>query len=269
MNQPTAIHKYPRTPHILGSGLQPDDDADTIVAFADLAGRHLAVEEKMDGANSAISFAADGRLLLQSRGHYLTGGPRERQFDLFKRWARRFTGELWTLLGDRYILYGEWLYAKHTIYYTDLPHYFLEFDIFDTQEEVFLSTARRRELLRTAPFIASVLALREGMFGSLAELTALIGPSRFITVSETTGDHLAGLRVAALAHGVDPLRAVTETDPTPLMEGLYVKVEEGGAVTERYKFVRRGFLQTVVDSQSHWMDRPLLPNALRAGVSLF
>src|SRR5205807_2014548 len=32
-------------------------------------------------------------------------------------------------LTDRYILYGEWLYAKHTVFYTDLPHYFLEFDI--------------------------------------------------------------------------------------------------------------------------------------------
>jgi len=268
MSELTAIHKYPRTPHILGSGLQADDDTATIVAFADLAGRYLVVEEKMDGANSAISFAADGRLLLQSRGHYLTGGPRERQFDLFKRWARRYTAELWNLLGDRYILYGEWLYAKHTIYYTDLPHYFLEFDIYDIQEDAFLSTVRRRELLRAAPFLASVLVLREGTFDSLAELTALIGPSHFITVSETTGDHLAGLRGAARAQGIDPQRAVAETDPTPLMEGLYVKVEEGGRVTERYKYVRRGFLQTVIDSQSHWMDRPLLPNSLRAGASL-
>ena len=35
------------------------------------------VEEKIDGANSAVSFDGDGGLLLQSRGHYLTGGYRE------------------------------------------------------------------------------------------------------------------------------------------------------------------------------------------------
>jgi hypothetical protein len=40
-------------------------------------------------------------------------------------------------------------------------------------------------------------------------------------------------------------------------------------VTGRYKFVRAGFLQTVLDSGSHWMDRPLLPNRLRADVSLW
>jgi hypothetical protein len=53
------------------------------------------------------------------------------------------------------------------------------------------------------------------------------------------------------------------------MEGLYIKVEDGGAVTARYKFVRPGFIQMVLDSESHWMDRPLLPNRLRADVSLW
>jgi len=53
------------------------------------------------------------------------------------------------------------------------------------------------------------------------------------------------------------------------MEGLYIKVEEQGAVLGRYKFVRAGFLQTVLESGSHWMDRPLLPNRLSADVSLW
>jgi len=53
------------------------------------------------------------------------------------------------------------------------------------------------------------------------------------------------------------------------MEGLYIKVETGGVVTDRYKLVRPGFLQVVIDSGSHWMDRPLLPNRLRDGVSLW
>jgi len=52
----SEIHKYPRTRHIEGSGLQPGDDP-VCAPFAALAGRHLVVEEKMDGANSAISFA--------------------------------------------------------------------------------------------------------------------------------------------------------------------------------------------------------------------
>jgi hypothetical protein len=52
-----TLHKYPRTPHISGSGLQPGDDTAAVVLFRTLAGQHLVVEEKMDGANCAISFA--------------------------------------------------------------------------------------------------------------------------------------------------------------------------------------------------------------------
>ena len=74
---------------------------------------------------------------------------------------------------------------------------------------------------------------------------------------------------AALAAGIDPAQALRETDPSGLMEGLYIKVEEQGAVLGRYKFVRAGFLQTVLESGSHWMDRPLLPNRLSADVSLW
>src|SRR5450432_2194466 len=69
------LHKYPRTHHIEGSGIQKGDEELNIFPFRTLAGKHLVIEEKMDGANSAISFDSDGRLLLQSRGHYLSGGP--------------------------------------------------------------------------------------------------------------------------------------------------------------------------------------------------
>jgi len=249
-----TIHKYPRTPHIEGSGLQAGDEDLSVVPFSALAGKPLVVEEKMDGANCGVSFDRTGRLQLQSRGHFLTGGPRERQFHLLKTWASRYAGELWDVLGDRYLLFGEWCYAKHTIFYNDLPHYLLEFDLYDRHETAFLSTERRRERLRGAPFIASVEVLHRGPLPSLAALQALLGPSRFIVPG-----HREEL----------PEPVLRETDPSGWMEGLYVKVEEGGKVTERYKYVRSGFLQTVIDSGSHWLDRPLLPNRLRAGVSLW
>jgi hypothetical protein len=86
------LRKYPRTPHLVGSRLQPGDADLAAVPFTELAGRYLVVEEKLDGANAAISFGADGELLLQSRGHYLTGGPRERQFGPFKAWAATIRG---------------------------------------------------------------------------------------------------------------------------------------------------------------------------------
>lgn len=258
------IYKYPRTPHITGSGLQKGDEDLNTVSFAELEGKHLVVEEKMDGANSGISFDGNGRLYLQSRGHFLMGGVREGQFALFKSWAHRYAEELWRLLGKRYVMYGEWLYAKHTVFYTDLPHYFLEFDIYDKECDQFLSTERRREMLREAPFIVSVKVLYEGSFKSLRQLQALIGESHFIAP-----DHGQQLRAAAAEQGWDPERVVRETDSSGLMEGLYIKREQDGVVNGRYKYVRNDFLQTILDSNSHWMERPLLPNRLREGVSLF
>src|SRR5579875_3557192 len=102
------IYKYPRTYHLAGSGIQRGDEDLAVIPLRVLAGRHVVVEEKMDGANSAISFDEDGRLLLQSRGHFLTGGPREKQFHLFKTWANRYVSELRDVLSARYVVYGEW-----------------------------------------------------------------------------------------------------------------------------------------------------------------
>src|SRR5262249_58002476 len=112
--------------------------------------------------------------------------------------ATRYAAELWAVLADRYVLYGEWLYAKHTIYYTDLPHYFLEFDLLDTAAGAFLSTPARRELLRAAPFVIPVHVLHEGTAASLEALRALIGTSRFVA-----GDPLTQLREAYVERRLD------------------------------------------------------------------
>ena len=95
------LRKYPRTRHIEGSRLQPGDHDLSAIPFTEIAGRPLVIEEKMDGANAAISFSAGGELLLQSRGHYLTGGRRERHFALFKQWASVHQTALYGTLGDR------------------------------------------------------------------------------------------------------------------------------------------------------------------------
>ncbi len=216
----------------------------------------------MDGANAAVSFDDAGRLWLQSRGHFLSGGPREKHFNLFKQWANSVAHHLRDVLGHRYVMYGEWLYAKHTIFYDRLPHYFLEFDVLDTETGHFLSTDRRFDLLQGLP-IVSVPVLHTGPVGKLTELLALIG------VSLCKGpDWRERLAEAATARGVVADTLWRETNRSDLMEGLYVKVEEDGRVVERYKWVRADFLTAVVDSGSHWLQRPIIPNLLREGVTL-
>lgn len=255
--------KYPRTYHIAGSAIQQGDHDLAPVAVQALIGRHLVVEEKVDGANSAISFSAAGRLLLQSRGHYLSGGERERQFHLFKAWAHGHAPQLWETLAARYVLYGEWLYARHTILYTDLPHYFLEFAILDRHDHTFLDTGRRRQLLRRLPCVVSVPLLYEGTIQDMQGLTRLLGSSSYIRQDQRQ------LLVGWCAQrGLDSARALRETDTSGLMEGLYLNVEGAGVVQARYKYVRAGFLQVICDAGDHWMNRPIVPNLLAPGTTL-
>ena len=255
-----TLKKYPRTPHLEGSRLQPGDEDLSQVPFSYVQGKHLVVEEKIDGANSAISFGEDGELLLQSRGHYLTGGYRERHYNLMKQWASIHQDAFFEVLGTRYIMYGEWMYAKHTVYYDRLPHYFLEFDIFDRQEQIFLSTQRRQEMLKNLP-VVSVPVLKEGTFQNKEELISLLGKSNFIS------EHKAQtLRETSEKLGLDADRQLRETDASDTMEGLYIKIEENGQVVDRLKFVRASFTQTVEVSQTHWLDRPIVPNGLAIAV---
>ena len=256
-----VIIKYPRTPHLQGSRLQPGDEDLSQRPFSDLVGKHVVLEEKIDGANSAISFAENGELRLQSRGHFLTGGYRERHYDLLKQWAAVQQEKLYKVLGSRYIMYGEWMYAKHSIYYDLLPHYFMEFDVLDRERGGFLDTPSRHELLKDLP-ICHVPVLASGVFKSMNEILKYLGDSQYISPQ-----HIKHLREDTERLGLDADQICRETDAARTMEGVYIKVEENGEVVDRMKFVRASFLQTVETPQTQWLDRPILPNRIKCSIS--
>lgn len=268
------LHKYVRTPHIQGSRFQSDDHDLEAVPWMELSNKHLIIEEKMDGANSGISFSDKDELLLQSRGHYLRGGPREKHFNLLKQWASARQEELYLILGTRYVMYGEWLFAKHTYFYDALPHYFMEFDILDTKDDVFLSTEARHDLIKTATVpmnvISPVLVLGEGKFKNLLEIEAMLTRSRFIT-DDRTKSFLNAAQVAGIlpkdgAFTNKEIQEVLATgDWDPKMEGLYIKWEEDGIVKGRYKFVRQSFTNSIIEQATHWHDRPIIQNKLLPG----
>jgi len=249
--------KYPRTPHLEGSRLQEGDEDLSQIPFSEILGKNIVIEEKIDGANTAISFDGEGNLLIQSRGHYLYGGYKERHYNLLKQWANINSELLYSVLGSRYIMYGEWMYAKHTVFYDALPDYFMEFDIYDREKKVFLSTERRRQITEKIGIISSVPVLGAGIFKSKESVLSLLGDSNHITEN-----HIEVLRRLAERQGLDVDRQVRETDPSTTMEGLYIKIEENGTVVDRVKFVRASFLQCVNESTSHWQQRPIIPNQL-------
>ena len=47
---------------------------------------------------------------------------------------------------------------------------------------------------------------------------------------------------------------------------IYASIENG-EVVDRMKYVRYSFLQTVEVSETHWLDRPIIPNKIDKNIS--
>ncbi|MNR71362.1 hypothetical protein D3C71_19770 [compost metagenome] len=258
------IYKYPRTPHVESSRLQPGDEGYDQVPYAHYRGKHVVLEEKLDGGNCGVSFTGAGEMLLQSRGHYLTGGGRERQFALFKQWCAAHEDWLIGRLEDRYVMYGEWLHKKHSVFYDSLPHYFAEFDVLDKHTGVFLSTAARRELLADGP-VLSVPVLYEGPAPErLKDLWELVD----LSLGRTLAWREVFERIVRQER-LDLERAWKQCDKSNFAEGLYGKVEQGAECVERFKLVRADFVQAILDSDKHHAEQPFIPNQLHPAADIY
>ncbi len=142
--------KYPRTPRLFGSrGTDDDKNLDDAESARFVADGSLIVEEKLDGTNVGVHFSADGAMALQRRRHPITEVMHP-QYDLLKQWAAVKRPVLEAMLEDRFILFGEWVYARRSVLCKRLPHYFFEFDVYDKQAGVFLDLDRRLDSERTS-----------------------------------------------------------------------------------------------------------------------
>jgi hypothetical protein len=236
--------KYPRTPHLFGSkGTDDDKHLSPRDSAAFVAEDSLVVEEKLDGTNVGIHFTTAGRMVLQCRGHEITTGMHP-QYDLFKQWTFGKRPVLEAMLEDRFILYGEWLYARHSIHYRALPHYFFEFDIYDKDRQAFLDLATRMVMLNGTG-LHTVPVLSTGRCTE-ADLRRFIRPSQFDSAFD------------------NPITGRTDN----LMEGVYLRTEAGGLVTGRAKLVRPEFVEKIKQSE-HWQHQPLVPNLLAEGVEIW
>lgn len=236
--------KYPRTPHLFGSrGTQDDKHLGRKASDVFIADSSLIVEEKLDGTNVGIHFTLANRMVLQCRGHEIREGMHP-QYDLFKQWTSVKHPMLEELLTDRFILYGEWLYAKHSVHYRALPHYFFEFDIYDKAAGQFLDLSKRIEML-DATGLQTVPVIHRGSATPEA-LQSLIGTSAFDSAFD------------------NPLTGKSDN----LMEGIYLRTERDGYVTGRAKLVRPEFMEKVKQSE-HWQHQAMIPNQLAAGADIW
>jgi hypothetical protein len=166
------------------------------------------------------------------------------QYDLFKQWTAVKRPVLETMLADRFILFGEWLYAKHSVFYRSLPHYFFEFDIYDKVDSCFLSLERRLAMLEGTG-IHTVPVVHQGAVKH-EQLLKLITESAFDAQFD------------------NPFTGAMDAR----MEGLYLRTEAGGKVTGRAKIVRPEFVERVKLSE-HWQHQQMVPNQLVEGADIW
>ena len=217
--------KFPSTPHLaVLEGVSVRGDKVMTAQERDAFLSHeILVEEKIDGANLGISFDEEGNLQAQNRGAYLLL-PAVGQWKKLDEWLGPKMDKLFEYLADRYILFGEWCYAKHSVYYDSLPDWFLGFDIYDKVRDLFLHMQERDHFFQELTIIP-VPKIAQGVF---------------------TFDHLQRLFDCSKV-GNEPA------------EGLYFRYDEGNSV-KRAKLVRRSFIQA---QEEHWTRMSLIPNTIK------
>jgi atypical dual specificity phosphatase len=107
----------------------------------------ITVEEKIDGSNLGLSLDPDTlKVRAQNRSHFVTSQSHS-QFRTLDAWIDEHP-MLYNVLHPHYILFGEWMAAKHSIFYNRLPGTFIAFDIYDMKNQRYLSVAERNARLK-------------------------------------------------------------------------------------------------------------------------
>jgi hypothetical protein len=144
------MKKYPNIPHIPGSQLASGDMLSDNYPIGE-----FYVYEKLDGASLGISKTSKG-YRLQNRGAYLEHKRPHPQWEAAKNWVymnyevldRFFEGF------PRGTLFGEWLYAKHSIWYPALESYFIGYDVW-TGNEFLPDSLTIQEIITTVGLVPS------------------------------------------------------------------------------------------------------------------
>ena len=214
--------RYPQTPHLawLGSTSPRDDKVLSKSEAAELLSHEVTVEEKLDGANVGISLTPSGELRYQNRGQFLEP-PFSGQFARLHGWSTQYDRALTKALLPGLVLFGEWLTARHSVEYNNLPDWFVAFDIHDAHDDAFWSTTRRNYLVGEIGLPVAPLLFRGRT--SLLDLKPLVLESR-----SRFGD-------------------------SPL-EGLVVRQDNHRLNQARAKLVRPDFVQSMGE---HWRRRSL------------
>ncbi len=207
--------KYPRIPHVYAefSGLSKDDlrysrkESESI-----LENKYVILTEKLDGSNVGIEFSPG--LSINFRGNPVYG----EEFDILKAWCSSRIDKLRSVLNNRYILFGEWLYYIHTLKYNRLPHYLIAFDVFDKNQRRFISYDTVVKIAKEVGLPHAPI-LYNGLYKGFNFLKS------FLDEKSKFGDEK--------------------------IEGIVGRIEENGLTVFMFKFVNPDFRERV-DQSKHW-----------------
>jgi atypical dual specificity phosphatase len=221
LSPPISLLKFPRTPHLLDLGAATDDDlVQRREEQSATTGQTVVITEKIDGANMGLSLSASRQIVIQNRSHYVNSSSHD-QFKRLDLWIQKHLEHLYKVLDrdeffpERYILYGEWLAATHSIPYTHLPDYFVAFDIYDRATRGWADRQTVESLLKDTD-IHLVPCIYEGSMPDDDELKKMV-----------------------------QMKSLFYDGP---VEGIYVKIESRGKVLSRGKVVRNDFIA----GNDHW-----------------
>lgn len=208
----STLYKYPRTYHFSWSpGLVNDDRViESLDAFQ---GRRVIASNKVDGENCNLYSDAIHARSLDSKHHDS------------RNWVKSFWGGIKHQIPEGWRICGENLYAKHSIYYDNLPSYFMGFSVWD-EENYCLSwddTLTFFEKLSIIP----VQTIFDGVFNE------------------------------------EKLKSLVDADILNGQEGFVVRTADGFNYKDFskrvVKYVRKGHVQT----STHWSTEKIIPNKLK------
>ncbi|KAJ3285238.1 hypothetical protein HK104_009586 [Borealophlyctis nickersoniae] len=256
--------KFPRTPHLLA--LSPSISRDDLILHGSDTGyflsRPVTIEEKIDGANLGVSVDPDsGTLVFRNRGKYVTSATAsqwaalDRYFNEQGAWVRQVLGAL--PVGS--VVFGEWMWAVHSVEYDSLPGYFIVFDIWEPMPPPSVSAG---------PSVTKPLRIKQhsdpamhscGKFWSTPRRNALISSFNGSTVPLLASD----VSLTAL----DDLRTYlgrTSKYGRNKIEGIYVRVEtaDGEWLERRAKVVAQEFVQCI-EVGGHWSRKEVRRNKVK------
>lgn len=215
--------KYPRTYHFpFSEGATSDDKIATDISG--LIGRPIIITEKLDGENSSLEA---GGCFARTHAHPST----HTSADLLKS----FHASIKYKIPKGIQLFGENLFAVHSIAYNELPAYFLLFNVRDLnyQEPVWLEW-QEIEMWAEEIGVPTVPVLFRGTFTSEQELKKVI--RSFMAQPSVCG----GIR-----------------------EGVVARIASAFVDNDFDKYVMKNVRANHVSTDKHWKNQEIIKNKLK------